>query len=165
MNTAPADDERIGVERRQSRGVERDEDDPRVPVGVVVTGAQELRPEGRKAALAQEVELLASCMVAAGGQVGSTKGTRLENAPRWRTLRHSRTAFRDEIEGQRIMLADSAQEAAPIHARSATSRHHASPGSRARRVSITGCIEVGQYHTPLADLLARARQHRAAPRR
>ena len=52
-------DERVRVERRQRRRVERDEDHQRVLVDVVVAGAEELRPEERReAALPQQVELI-----------------------------------------------------------------------------------------------------------
>ena len=59
MNTAPARlTSALGIERGERRGMERDEDDQRVLVDVVVARAQELRPEERReAAFAQEVEL------------------------------------------------------------------------------------------------------------
>ena len=64
MNTAPARLTSVfGIERRQARGVESDEDDERVLVDVVVAGAEKLRPEERReAALAQEIELVARGM-------------------------------------------------------------------------------------------------------
>ncbi len=51
--------ERIGIECGEARRLERDEDDERVLVDVVVRRTEELRPkERRETALAQQIELV-----------------------------------------------------------------------------------------------------------